>query len=111
MADTRMAAALFGAEADTPQAREFLSTLRADQVAPVVAYLCRDQCQVTRTTFSAFRGRVAALQIGITHGWFSPGAALSAEDVTAHLSDITNTDDLLVPTSLFDEMELAAEPS
>lgn len=104
MAGTRMARALMGEFAESPDGRAFLDTLRADQVAPVVAYLASEACSRTHTVLSAFKGRVAALQIGVTRGWASSSGRLSAEDVASHLSEITDTTDLLVPGSIFDEM-------
>lgn len=72
MGDTRMAMALIGEAGRTADARAFLETLRLDQVAPVVAYLASESCTLTHRVLSAFRGRVAALQIGVTGGWFAP---------------------------------------
>jgi hypothetical protein len=106
-----MALALMGEAAETGDGRAFLGTLRADQVAPVVAYLASGACTETHTVLSAFRGRVAALQIGITRGWTSPTGHLSAEDVATHLSEITDAADLLVPGSIFDEMALDSTSS
>jgi NAD(P)-dependent dehydrogenase (short-subunit alcohol dehydrogenase family) len=104
MAGTRMAAALMREAAETADGRAFLDTLRVDQVAPVVAYLASEACTRTHTVLSAFKGRVAALQIGVTRGWTSPSGSLSAEDVESHLAEITDTAQLLVPGSIFDEM-------
>jgi NAD(P)-dependent dehydrogenase (short-subunit alcohol dehydrogenase family) len=104
MADTRMASALMGEAGQTPQAREFLERLRVDQVAPVVAYLASEQCTATHTILSAFRGRVAAVTIGVNRGWCSPTGRLTAEDVAAHLGEINDTQGMLVPGSIFDEM-------
>ena len=106
MAGTRMAVALMREAAETADGRAFLDTLRVDQVAPVVAYLASDACAESHTVLSAFRGRVAALQIGVTRGWISSTGHLSAEDVAAHLSEITDPADLLVPGSIFDEMAI-----
>ena len=89
---------------DTADGREFLDSLRVDQVAPVVAYLASESCSRTQLVLSAFRGRVAALQIGVTRGWISETGMVSAEDVASHLDEITDTHDLLVPGSIFDEM-------
>lgn len=108
MAGTRMALALMAEAAETADGRAVLETLRVDQVAPVVAYLASEACTDTHTVLSAFRGRVAALQIGVTRGWTSPTGSLSAEDVAAHRSDITDTRGLLVPGSIFDEMSFDA---
>jgi hypothetical protein len=99
-----MAADLMGEAALTPDARTFLETLRVDQVAPVVTYLASEACTATHTVFSAFRGRVAMLQIGVTRGWFSPGCAFTAEDVAGHIPEITDPSGMLVPGSIFDEM-------
>ncbi|CAM2843126.1 hypothetical protein BST27_06165 [Mycobacterium intermedium] len=105
MGDTRMADAVLGEEGRTEAARAFRKTLRLDQVAPVVAYLASEQCARTHLVLSAFHGRVAALQIGVTRGWFSPGGSLTAEDVVANLDQILDPADLLVPASIFDELQ------
>jgi len=107
MGDTRMAAALMGEAGATADAREFLATLRVDQVAPVVAYLASEGCRLTHRVLSAFRGRVAALQIGVTRGWCGPGGTFAAEDVAANLDQILDPSGILVPGSIFDEMEHA----
>ena len=108
MARTRMADAVMGEASQTPEGAAFLDTLRLDQVAPVVAYLASEACTLTHTVFSAFRGRVAALQVGVTRGWASHGGSLTAEDVAAHLGEITDPTDLLVPGSLYEEMAYEA---
>lgn len=107
MGDTRMATALMGEAGRTADARAFLATLRLDQVAPVVAYLASDHCTLTHRVLSAFSGRVAALQIGVTRGWFSEDGAFAAEDVAANLDQIMNPAGILLPDSIFDEMEHA----
>jgi len=110
MARTRMADAVTGVGADDPDGSAFLDTLRQDQVAPVVAYLASEACTQTQTVFSAFMGRVAAVQIGITRGWTSPDGSLSAEDVATHLPEILDTTGLLVPRTLYDEMGYVTAP-
>jgi NAD(P)-dependent dehydrogenase (short-subunit alcohol dehydrogenase family) len=107
MGDTRMAMALMGEAGRTADARAFLETLRLDQVAPVVAYLASEHCTLTHRVLSAFRGRVAALQIGVTRGWFGVDGAFSAEDVAANLDRILDPSGMFVPGSIFDEMEHA----
>ena len=112
MGDTRMAMALMGEAGKTADARAFLETLRLDQVAPVVAYLTSEHCTLTHRVLSAFSGRVAALQIGVTPGWGGPGGTFTAEDVAANLDQILDPSEILVPGSIFDEIEYAftAEP-
>jgi hypothetical protein len=43
--------------------------------------------------------------IGVTKGWCSPTGSLTAEDVAAHLGEINDVEGMLVPGSIFDEME------
>lgn len=105
MGDTRMANALIGEAGRTADARAFLETLRLDQVAPVVAYLASEHCTLTHRVLSAFRGRVAALQIGVTRGWFGADGAFDAEDVATNLDRILDPSQISVPGSIFDEME------
>lgn len=104
MGDTRMARGLMGEVGESPEGRQFLETMRLDQVAPVVAYLASEQCTLTHTALSAFCGRVAALRIGVTSGWVSPDGSLTAEDVAAHLDEITDAEGMIVPGSIFDEI-------
>jgi NAD(P)-dependent dehydrogenase (short-subunit alcohol dehydrogenase family) len=104
MADTRMAAALLGEAAETPEAKEFMATMRVDQVAPVVAYLASEQCTLTHSALSAFRGRVAKVTIGVSKGWCSPTEQFTAEDIADHLGEISDPTDMVVPGSIFDEM-------
>jgi NAD(P)-dependent dehydrogenase (short-subunit alcohol dehydrogenase family) len=110
MARTRMADAVTGAGVHDPDGSAFLDTLRPDQVAPVVAYLASEACTETQTVFSAFLGRVAAIQVGITRGWTAPDGRLSAEDVADHLPEILDTAGLLVPRTLYDEMGYVTSP-
>ena len=104
MGHTRMAAAALGDAGETPEALAFLDTLRLDQVAPVVAYLASEQCTFTHTVLSAFSGRIAALRVGMTPGWFSPGGSFTAEDVAAHPPEIVDSEGMFLPDSIFDEM-------
>lgn len=105
MGDTRMAAAVTGDAATSPEARAFMETLRVDQVAPVVAYLASEQCVSTRTILSAYRGRVAAVQIATTTGWFSD-VAFDADDVATNFERITDTESMHVPGSIYDDMAI-----
>ncbi|CAM3932027.1 SDR family NAD(P)-dependent oxidoreductase [Mycobacterium frederiksbergense] len=110
MARTRMADAITGVGADDPDGSAFLDTMRQDQVAPVVAYLASEACTKTQTVFSAFMGRVAALQIGVTRGWTAPDGTFSADDVATHLPEILDTTGLLVPRTLYEEMAHVTTP-
>lgn len=110
MARTRMADHVAGVGSDDPDGSAFLDTMRQDQVAPVVAYLASESCAVNQTVFSAFMGRVAAVQIGETRGWTARGGSFSADDVAAHLPEILDPAELLIPRTLYDEMGYAMSP-
>jgi NAD(P)-dependent dehydrogenase (short-subunit alcohol dehydrogenase family) len=107
MGNTRMASALLGEAAESPDAQAFLNTMRLDQVSPVVAFLASADCTLTHTVLSAFSGRVATLHVAITPGWISPTGPLTAEDVQRELATITDTDGMFVPGSIFDELGYA----
>lgn len=73
-------------------------------VAPVVAYLASEACEVTGEIYSAGGGRVARMFLGVTPGIFR--AALTPEDVRDSLAEIRAEDGYTVPG---DAAEEAAE--
>lgn len=102
-----------GRTASTARLRELLGdradAMAADHVAGLVTYLCSDACTVTRHAFSAVAGRIAVVATGVGEGWLAPaGRAPSAEDIEAALPAILDTDRLLLPGSLLEEVEAVA---
>ena len=97
-----------------PKTREIFAASAAEPgsmtPAQLKAYLASEACTETQAVFSAFLGRVAAIQIGITRGWTAPDGRLSAEDVADHLPEILDTTGLLVPRTLYDEMGYVTSP-
>jgi NAD(P)-dependent dehydrogenase (short-subunit alcohol dehydrogenase family) len=95
MARTRMTEELLGPVADK---------LDPALVAPVVAYLCHDSCELTSRIFSVGGGRVAEIFIGVTKGYTSP--TLDVEDVRDNLEAICDRDGYVTPTQANDEIGL-----
>jgi NAD(P)-dependent dehydrogenase (short-subunit alcohol dehydrogenase family) len=95
MARTRMTEELLGPVADR---------LDPALVAPVVAYLCHDSCELTSRIFSVGGGRVAEIFIGVTQGFASP--ALDVEAVRDNLEAICDRAGFATPTQANDEIAL-----
>ncbi|MER7692156.1 SDR family NAD(P)-dependent oxidoreductase [Streptomyces sp. NPDC097610] len=73
------------------------------QVAPMVAYLAHEVCEVSGEVFLAGAGRFAHLFVGVTEGYLHPGSApASVEDVVKNLGRIKDHSGYYVPTTLMD---------
>jgi len=97
-AKTRMTEDLLG-----PMA-EFVAP---ETVTPMVVYLSSEDCTTTHEIFSIGGGRFARVFIGVTPGWFAgKGAAVSADDVAAHLEKIRNPEGYTIPSNIGDELGL-----
>jgi NAD(P)-dependent dehydrogenase (short-subunit alcohol dehydrogenase family) len=75
-----------------------------EYVAPLVAWLCHEDCPVTGEIYSAGGGRVARIFIGLTTGYFN--ADLTIEDVRDHFDQIRDEKGYTVPSSVADESAL-----
>ena len=71
-------------------------------VAPVVAFLCHEDCTVSGEIYSVAGGRVARFFIGLTEGYFE--ADLSVEDVRDHWDEIRDEKGYIVPAGTQDEL-------
>jgi len=101
IARTRMTEAMLG---------DLAASLNPEQVAPLVAYLSSEACHETHMVFSAGGGHFSRVFTGLTDGWQNPpGTVASAEDVLAHLGDITGTERFLVPNTAAEELQALAK--
>ncbi|MEW2397257.1 SDR family NAD(P)-dependent oxidoreductase [Streptomyces sp. NPDC046862] len=72
-------------------------------VAPMVAYLAHQVCDVSGEVFLAGAGRFAHLFVGVTDGYLPPDpTAVTVEDVVENLARITDHSGYYVPTSLME---------
>ncbi len=97
VAKTRMTEDLLGPMADAFQ---------PELVAPAVAYLCSEECQLTGEIWSVGGGSVSRFFVGLTDGYFKhpdKEGPLTVEDVAEHVGVIRDQDGYIVPFSVQDE--------
>ena len=76
-----------------------------DLVVPLVVFLASRACTVTHHNYSAGAGRYARAFVGLGEGWLADGGSRpTAEDIQAHLAEVSATQPFTVPASIFDEM-------
>ncbi len=101
VAKTRMTEELLG---------DFANYLAPELVTPMVTYLCSEACTTTHGAFSAAGGRYASVFWALGQGWYAgQGVPPTAEDVQAHLAEITAQEGYLVPQSTTDEIVALSE--
>jgi NAD(P)-dependent dehydrogenase (short-subunit alcohol dehydrogenase family) len=83
----------------------FLRALDPELVVPIVVFLASRSCDFTHRCYSAGAGRYARVFIGLGQGWLAErGSRPSAEDIAAHLDEISATEPFAVPASIFEEV-------
>jgi len=83
----------------------FLRAIEPELVVPIVAFLASRACEFTHHCYSACAGRYARVFIGLGQGWLAePGSQPTADDVAAHLAEVSATEPFSVPASIFDEV-------
>jgi NAD(P)-dependent dehydrogenase (short-subunit alcohol dehydrogenase family) len=83
----------------------FLKVIRPELVVPIVVFLASRACDFTHRNYSACAGRFARVFVGLGQGWLAaPGSAPTAEDIAAHLSEVSATEPFTVPSSIFEEV-------
>jgi NAD(P)-dependent dehydrogenase (short-subunit alcohol dehydrogenase family) len=75
-----------------------------ESVVPLVSYLASSACAVNGQIFSALAGRYARVALAIAEGWIGDPATTGAEDIAAHLGEITAMDKPFYPGVMFDEI-------
>nr|MBO2498659.1 SDR family oxidoreductase [Acidimicrobiia bacterium] len=83
----------------------FAEKLDPELVAPLVAYLASEDCEVTHEVFSAGGGRFARFFVGLTPGWVAP-REVEAEDIAEHLAEIRDTEGFHILSSATEELQL-----
>lgn len=86
----------------------FMRAIRPELVVPLVTFLASTACTFTHRNYSASAGRYARVFVGLSEGWLAEledGASQpTAEDIAAHLEQISATERFIVPTSIVDEV-------
>ena len=103
--NTRMVTETLGGEDQLPETQAFLDAIEPELVVPLVVFLASRACEVSHQNYSACAGRFARVFVGLGEGWLAPkGSNPSADDIAAHLPEVTLTEPFSVPSSIFDEV-------
>jgi NAD(P)-dependent dehydrogenase (short-subunit alcohol dehydrogenase family) len=108
MAQTRLAADVNLSEYDDATD----DAASPDLVAPAVAYLASDECDLTGEVWSVGAGTVARLFNGRSRGYFRhPGreGLLTPEDIAANVAAVRDTEDFVLPESWPDEWRMVLD--
>lgn len=83
----------------------FMRAIRPELVVPLVTFLASTTCAFTHRNYSAAAGRYARVFVGLSEGWLADAEGQpTAEDIQAHLEQISGTEKFIVPTSIVDEV-------
>jgi NAD(P)-dependent dehydrogenase (short-subunit alcohol dehydrogenase family) len=83
----------------------FLNAIRPELVVPIVVFLASRACEFSHHNYSAGAGRFARVFVGLGEGWLAePGSKPTAEDIAAHLNEVSATQPFSVPMSIVDEI-------
>ena len=71
----------------------------------MVVFLASRACNLTHQNYSAGAGRYARVFAGLAEGWLAErGSNPTADDVAAHLAEVSATEPFTIPASIFDEI-------
>jgi len=83
----------------------FLKVIQPELVVPIVVFLASRSCEFSHHNYSACAGRFARVFVGLGEGWLAGrGSRPTADDIVAHLTDVSATEPFTVPMSIFDEV-------
>lgn len=83
----------------------FMRAIRPELVVPLVTFLASRACDVTHRNYSACAGRYARVFVGLGNGWIADSDGdTTADDILAHLDDVSATDGFIVPDTIVDEV-------
>ena len=75
------------------EAMGFLKVIKPELVVPMVTFLASGDGDLTHQNFSACGGRFARVFVGLGEGWLADAESEpTADDVAAHLSEVTATE-------------------
>lgn len=84
---------------------QFLSSIAPELVVPIVVFLASRACTFTHRNYSAGAGCFSRVFVGLGRGWVAqPGSQPSADDIAAHIEEVSATSPFSVPASIIDEV-------
>jgi NAD(P)-dependent dehydrogenase (short-subunit alcohol dehydrogenase family) len=88
----------------------FLGVIKPELVVPMVVFLASRACEFTHQNYSACAGRFARVFVGLGQGWLAdPDSEPTADDIVAHLDEVSATEPFTVPGSIFEEVFAVCE--
>jgi NAD(P)-dependent dehydrogenase (short-subunit alcohol dehydrogenase family) len=106
---SRMVSETVGDRERLPQETAFYEAIDPELVVPIVVFLASRTCEFTHHNYSACAGRYARAFMGLSEGWMARrDARPSADDIAAHLAEVSGTDPYTVPGSIVDEVAAMA---
>jgi NAD(P)-dependent dehydrogenase (short-subunit alcohol dehydrogenase family) len=106
---SRMVSETVGDRERLPQESAFYEAIDPELVVPIVVFLASRACELTHHNYSACAGRYARAFMGLGRGWMAPrDSKPSADDVAAHLAEVSSTEHYSVPGSIVDEVAAMA---
>jgi NAD(P)-dependent dehydrogenase (short-subunit alcohol dehydrogenase family) len=83
----------------------FLDVIKPELVVPMVVFPASRACEFSHQNYSACAGRFARVFVGLGQGWFAEkDSNPTADDIQAHLSEVSATEPFTVPGSIFEEV-------
>jgi NAD(P)-dependent dehydrogenase (short-subunit alcohol dehydrogenase family) len=83
----------------------FLDMIKPELVTPMVVYLASRACEFSHRNYSAIGGRYARVFIGLAEGWLADrGSEPTADDVAAHIAQISATEKFSIPETNYEEV-------
>ena len=102
---SRMVTETVGDRDELGGALPFLDAIEPELVVPIVTVLASRECGFTHRCYSACAGRYSRVFVGQGQGWVAAsGTRPSADDVAAHLDEVSAIEPFTVPSSIFDEV-------
>ena len=88
-----------------PEELAFLDAIKPELVVPLVVFLASRACEFSHHNYSACAGRFARVFVGLGGGWIADTASTpTADDIAAHIAEISSTERFTVPMSIVDEV-------
>jgi NAD(P)-dependent dehydrogenase (short-subunit alcohol dehydrogenase family) len=83
----------------------FLNAIQPELVVPLVVFLASGACDFSHRNYSACAGRFARVFVGLGEGWLAEAdSEPTAEEIAAHLEEVSATEPFTVPMSIVDEV-------
>ena len=102
---SRMVTETVGDREQLGGALPFLDAIEPELVVPIVTFLASRSCDFTHRCYSACAGRFSRVFVGQGRGWVAgSGTRPTADDIAAHLDEVSATEPFSVPGSIFDEV-------